>query len=430
LIRKPLPDGFRKGKKQKVSAKVAVLLPLPPTAELEAQVMNEHQPLALMSQETEARQQAGTQAGQSDEIFRLLVESVKDYAIFLLDVEGKVLTWNQGAERIKGYRAHEIIGRHFSQFYPPEAVESKWPDRELEIAKKEGRFTDEGLRVRKDGTTFWAHVVITALRDAQGVLKGFSKVTRDLTERQELEERTRKLNKELRNRVNQLQETQRQVELRTLELQKLSSDLMRVQDDERRKISRTLHDELGQELTSLKIELDLQNSALDGKRLVPAIEAAQRSLSKVRNLSYLLHPPLLEESGLLPALHWYFDGLEKRSELHVNFDYKPLPFPRLPRDLETTVFRIIQEALTNVYRHSGSEDARIDLNQTADRLTIRIRDFGKGISSTASAAGVGISGMKERLRQLNGEFKISRAEPGTMVEANIPLIDTLTEVSF
>jgi len=367
-----------------------------------------------------AKKYAMNQLKYSDEIFRLLVEGVEDYAIFLLDPTGKVSTWNQGAERIKGYKAQEIIGQHFSRFYPREAIESKWPDRELEIASKEGRYTDEGVRVRRDGSTFWAHVVITALRDDAGELRGFSKVTRDLTERREFEERTRQLNKELKGRINQLMESQRMVELRTLELQKLSAELMRVQDEERRRISRALHDELGQELAALKIDLDIQNS--DGQKLAPAIETVERALSKVRNVSYLLHPPLLDESGLLPALHWYFDGLKKRSELRITFDYMPRVFPRLSSELETTVFRIIQEALTNVYRHSGSEDARIDISQEIDRVRLRIRDFGKGIDPTAGTTGVGISGMKERVRQLNGELMVSRAEPGTLVEAVMPLI--------
>lgn len=349
-----------------------------------------------------------------------MVESVKDYAIFLLAPDGTVATWNQGAQRIKGYTAKEIIGHHFSRFYPKEAIESKWPDRELEIASKEGRYTDEGLRVRKDGSTFWAHVVITALRDETGSLQGFSKVTRDLSERREFEERSRELNKELRSRIGQLVESQRVVELRTLELQKLSGELLHVQDEERRRWARSLHDELGQELAALKLELDIKND----EKLAPAIELTERALSKVRNLTYLLHPPLLDESGLLPALHWYFDGLRKRSELRVTFDYKPATFPRLPRDLETAVFRIIQEALTNVYRHSGSEDARIDVTQDTERVIVRVRDFGKGIAPSASSAGVGISGMKERVRQLNGEMRISRAEPGTLVEATIPLYDT------
>jgi PAS domain S-box-containing protein len=355
---------------------------------------------------------------QTDETFRHLVDSVQDYAIFLLSPEGTVVTWNQGAQRIKGYNADEIIGKHFSRFYPRQAIESRWPDRELELAEKEGRFTDEGLRVRKDGSTFWAHVVITALRDDAGNLKGFSKVTRDLTERRELEERTRELNRELKARVAQLLETQRTVELRTLALQKLSGELLHVQDEERRKISRSLHDELGQELVALKMELDRQGM----QTLAPAIDLADRALSKVRNLSYLLHPPLLDESGLLPALHWYFEGLQKRSELRITFNYKPALFPRLPQDLETAIFRIIQEALTNAYRHSGTEDARIDIHQDSTGVTVRIRDFGKGIGPSASAAGVGISGMKERVNQLNGELKIMKVEPGTLVEATLPLL--------
>lgn len=357
---------------------------------------------------------------QTDEIFRLLVDGVKDYAIFLLDPNGNVATWNQGAQRIKGYAAKEIIGHHFSRFYPPEAIDSKWPDRELEIATKEGRYTDEGIRVRKDGSTFWAHVVITALRDASGTLQGFAKVTRDLSERRNLEEKTRELNKELRTRITQLVETQRQVELRTLELQKLSVNLLRVQDEERRRLSRSLHDELGQELAALKMSLDIEND----EKLAPFIEITARALSKVRNISYLLHPPLLDESGLVPALRWYFDGLKKRSAIRITFDSKPAIFPRLSPDLETTIFRVIQEALTNAYRHAGTDDVRIDLSLDDDRATIRVRDFGKGIGPTASAAGVGITSMKERVKQLNGELKISRVEPGTVVEATLPLYDT------
>jgi PAS domain S-box-containing protein len=125
---------------------------------------------------------------QSEERFKLLVESVRDYAIFMLDPEGHVLTWNAGAERFKGYRAEEIIGEHFSRFYPPEALASGLPAHELDVASKTGVFEDEGWRVRKDGTLFWANVVITAMRDAQGELVGFAKVTRDLTQRRAHEE--------------------------------------------------------------------------------------------------------------------------------------------------------------------------------------------------------------------------------------------------
>jgi len=112
------------------------------------------------------------------ELFRLLVESVRDYAIFVLDPEGNVLTWNPGAQALKGYTRDEIVGRHFSKFYPAEAVQNGWPQRELALAEKEGRFADEGWRVRKDGSTFWASVIISPLRAADGTVSGFAKVTK------------------------------------------------------------------------------------------------------------------------------------------------------------------------------------------------------------------------------------------------------------
>lgn len=126
-----------------------------------------------------------------DALFRRLVEDVPDYAIFLLDAEGCVRTWNLGAERIKGYKADEIIGRHFSTFYPQERIDARWPEHELEVATELGRFEDEGWRVRKDGTQFWANVVITRILDDNGHLLGFSKITRDMTERREQEEKLR-----------------------------------------------------------------------------------------------------------------------------------------------------------------------------------------------------------------------------------------------
>ena len=125
---------------------------------------------------------------RSEERFRLLVEAVKDYAIFMLDPDGYVVSWNAGAQAIKGWSEGEILGHHFSRFYPAEAVARGWPDRELRIAREQGRFVEEGWRVRKNGSTFWAYVVITAIFDHEGVLRGFAKVTRDMTQRQRLEE--------------------------------------------------------------------------------------------------------------------------------------------------------------------------------------------------------------------------------------------------
>jgi PAS domain S-box-containing protein len=361
-----------------------------------------------------------TSTEKGDPVFRLLVEAVRDYAIFVLDPEGHILTWNAGAQAIKGYTRDEILGKHFSVFYPPEAVQSGWPTRELALADKQGRFIDEGWRVKKDGTHFWASVAITALREPGGGLYGFAKVTQDLTSRKEAEERIQLLNRELRARVMQLDESQRVVELRTLELQKLSGQLLQIQDEERRRIARELHDDLAQHITALKMDLDAA-----GNR--QAANLAGSVLEKVRNISYLLHPPLLDEAGLRAALYWYVDGIVQRSGIQISVTVNPDNFPRLPKDIETTIFRVVQEALTNVYRHSGSQSARVEIEKQSERVCIRIRDYGKGVpqhiadKAAGRGVGVGVTGMRERLRQFGGELTISRAEPGTLVEAKIPL---------
>ena len=203
--------------------------------------------------------------------------------------------------------------------------------------------------------------------------------------------------------------------------------MLNIQDEERRRIARELHDDLGQELVALKITLETGKQLGDPNEFSRAIEFTDSAMAKIRNLSYLLHPPLLDESGLMPAIHWYLEGFKKRSELRITLDYKPSAFPRLAKEIETSIFRIIQECVTNIYRHSGSSDARIEIHLQTDRVIVRVRDFGKGIEGVSltgnvpTTTGVGIAGMKERLKQFGGELKIFKAEPGTTVEATIPL---------
>lgn len=355
------------------------------------------------------------------DLYRLLVESIRDYAIFVLDPEGRVLTWNPGAQALKGYTREEIVGQHFSKFYLPEAIQSGWPQRELLLAQKEGRFADEGWRVRKDGTVFWASVIITALRSADGEHTGFAKITQDMTERRRTEEQVQALNRELRQRLSQLEESRRVIELRTMELQKLSSQLLHIQDEERRRIARELHDDLGQQLSALKMLM--QNP----KDKDEALQTADKAVASVRNLSYLLHPPLLDETGLRSALYWYTEGLTKRSGIQISMTVKPQIFPRLSKEMEMTIFRIVQEGLTNVYRHADSDSARVEIDKQAEWVFVRVRDHGKGLPKEIEGKtltpniGVGVAGMRERLRQLGGELTLSRAEPGTLLEAKLPL---------
>ena len=362
----------------------------------------------------------GHKTKQSDDLFRLLVDSVRDYAIFVLSPDGHVLTWNAGAKALKGYEKEEIIGKHFSTFYSQDAVESGWPARELRMAEQEGRFSDEGWRVRKDGTSFWASVTITALRDSKGHLTGFAKVTQDMTERRAAGDRIQDLNRELRTRIAQLDESQRIVELRTLELQNLSGRVLSIQDEERRRLARDLHDDLGQQLTGLKMLLDSQKN-------FEASKMTHDCISTVRNLSYLLHPPLLDETGLRAALHWFIEGLAKRSNIDISLAVRPQDFPRLGTEIETTIFRIVQEALTNVYRHAQSDRAQVEIEKDGEWIVVRVRDYGKGVPTDMAKSisgvrmGVGVAGMRERLRQFGGDLSVRRSEPGTLVEARIPL---------
>jgi len=364
---------------------------------------------------------AATAVAEQTELFRLLVEAIRDYAVFVLDPEGRIVTWNPGAQAMKGYTKDEILGKHFSVFYSDEAVQNGWPDRELTLAAKEGRFADEGWRFRKDGTSFWASVIITPLRSNDGTVSGFAKVTQDLTARMEAEARVQALNRELRVRVAQLDESRRVIELRTLELQRLSARIMQVQDEERRRFARELHDDLGQQLTLLKMEL----GKLSGSE--PAGKLVDTAATTVRSLSYLLHPPLLDETGLRAALHWYVEGLTKRSGIQIALTFNPQIFPRLARDVEMTIFRVVQESLSNVYRHADAESARVEIDKQSDFVIVRVRDYGKGVpqelasGNHATGLGVGITGMRERVRQFGGDLILSRAEPGTVVEAKIPL---------
>ena len=356
----------------------------------------------------------------SEERFRLLVEGIEDYAIYSMDPNGVITSWNAGARRIKGYAAEEIIGQNFSRFYTPEDVEQGLPARVLQTALKEGHYDGEGWRVKKDGTRFWCNVVVTPLRDNGGNLIGFSKITRDMTER-----------KILMDRVQQHAE---ELERAQQSLRRLSGQLLQVQDDERRRLARELHDGAGQILAALNMNLEsLHDSILErippsmAQRLAESIRLTNQVIKETRTLSYLLHPPLLDEAGLRDALHWFVGGFIERSGIQTELEISP-DLSRLPRELETAVFRIIQEGLTNIHRHSGSSKARIHLILRQNEILLTIADEGKGIPTAGTEEqkggrklGVGIAGMRERVLQLGGCFEIAAGNPGTAIKAVFPL---------
>ncbi|HEX9460592.1 MAG TPA: MEDS domain-containing protein, partial [Thermoanaerobaculia bacterium] len=225
--------------------------------------------------------------------------------------------------------------------------------------------------------------------------------------------------------------TQQRNELRTL-----ANRLMHAQDDERRRIATMLHETTAQDLAALKMLLLRLNRAADSlsdderNTLAESISLAEQSMAGIRTVSYLLHPPFLDETGLLSALRWYATGFAERSGITVDLDL-PDRLERLPLETETVLFRIVQESLTNIHRHSESETALIRLRRDAETLVLEIEDRGHGIPSASldhitsgrSVAGVGIASMSERIEQLGGRLEVTSSERGTTVGVWLPLVN-------
>jgi two-component system, NarL family, sensor histidine kinase FusK len=218
-------------------------------------------------------------------------------------------------------------------------------------------------------------------------------------------------------------------------LRKLSGRLLQLQDDERRRLGRDLHDSAGQMLAALQMNLAALRhrcEAIDRKSsdlLTDSMEMADRVIKEIRTVSYLLHPPLLDEAGLASALRWYVEGLAQRSRMKIDLNLSP-SLGRLSQDLEIAIFRIVQESLINVHRHSGSSSAGIEIGIDGNQVFVKVQDRGKGIpaefldlgSTLPAALGVGIRGIAERVRELGGSVRIRRTFPGTSVEVMLPVV--------
>lgn len=229
----------------------------------------------------------------------------------------------------------------------------------------------------------------------------------------------------------------RQLEVLNRELRTLSSRLLTMQDEERRRFARELHDGLGQELSAAKMITDaigLRESPMAAHQDLAQISSLiEGSIQKVRSLSHLMHPPLLDEIGLRGALLWYSEGFSKRSGIETVIQFDPPDFPRCPKDLETTVFRIVQEALTNVFRHSGANKCTVSVVNTADQVLLAVRDNGRGVppgilAFQPESIGVGIAGMRQRVKEFDGDLRIKNLDDcGTLVEVILPNIRTESE---
>jgi two-component system, NarL family, sensor kinase len=227
------------------------------------------------------------------------------------------------------------------------------------------------------------------------------------------------------------------VEQRTQDLRRLSAELLQAQDEERRRVARELHDSFGQYLAVLKINLDQLAGAgpfsdLERKHtaglLSECLETVQQCIVETRTMSHLLHPPLLDEVGFASAAQWYVEGFGKRSKIDVRLDL-PNDLPRLPAAVELAFFRALQECLTNVHRYSGSSAVDIKVAVDAEEVSLSVRDYGRGMSTETlrkfrdhgSGVGIGLSGMRERMRELGGQLELSSDGRGTTVCARVPI---------
>jgi signal transduction histidine kinase len=234
-------------------------------------------------------------------------------------------------------------------------------------------------------------------------------------------------------------ELEGRVKERTLELdtanhslRELTARLMQLQDEERRRIARELHDSIGQNLAALTMNLtrvgaEIERLSQSAKTVNDSLTLAGEMHKEIRTVSYLLHPPLLDELGLASALRWYVEGFAERSKIQVQLDI-PDDFGRLPQEMETALFRTVQECLTNIHRHSESPVAAIHLARATNEIHLKVGDRGAGISaekldevSSGGTPGVGIRGMRERMRQLGGSLAVQSGERGTTVEARLPV---------
>jgi len=384
---------------------------------------------------------------ESDERFNSLMKGVQEYAIFCLDPLGYVVSWNAGAERLKGYRAEEIIGKHFSVLYPREDVTSGKPEQELAEAAQRGQSEDEGWRIRKDGSRFWANVVITALWDPGGNLHGFAKLTRDMTERHQKEETLTKakellelraeqrtavlarVNQQLRAEIAVREHAEQQLKTSLDQLRALAGRLQSAREEERTLIAREIHDELGQACTAIKMDLALigrkttkTQSQLRAK-VDSATQVVDNMIVTLRKIASELRPRALDDLGLTAALEWQAQEFQSRTGIHCRFIMPQEPIA-LDSERSTAIFRIFQESLTNVARHAHATRVEARLEREADQLIFRVHDNGRGFDPQEAKArrSLGLVGMQERAFLLNGELKVEGVPgAGTTIALRIAL---------
>jgi PAS domain S-box-containing protein len=326
-------------------------------------------------------------------------------AIFVRDPADRITYWNHGARQLYGYTSEEALGR-----VSHELLRTKFPEALNRITgrlHRDRRWTGELIHKRKDGSQ-----LVVASRwalDEHGNAYSVLETNSDITQQKESE--------------------------KALKESELAASLLRLQDDERRRIARELHDGVGQLLAAMSMNasrLEQERSKLSPEAARSAEENSrliQQITTDIRTMSYLFHPPLLDEMGLHSALKWYIEGFAERSQITASLEL-PADFGRLPKDHELCLFRIVQECLTNIHRHSGSSTALVRLWRTPEELRMEVSDEGRGIHpgiqskfASGQSAGVGLRGMQERVKQIGGTLGIHSNGKGASILVTLPLTE-------
>ncbi|MCU1302062.1 MAG: two-component hybrid sensor and regulator [Candidatus Sulfotelmatobacter sp.] len=363
---------------------------------------------------------------RSEEELRALANSIPQLA-WMADSDGHIFWFNRGWYEYTGTTFDQMEGEGWKLVHDPKMlplVTERWAESVRTGTPFEMEFPIRGA----DRRFRWFLTRVSPFRDPEGNVTRWFGTNTNIDEQRQLLQSLSDARDHLEARVQE-----RTTELKTANesLRDLSARLMKVQDEERRRLARELHDSVGQILAAISMNIGVvqaQSHKLDSiaaNAVLGNAQLVQQASNEIRTLSHLLHPPLLEIAGLASAIRWYVDGFSERSKIKVDVEI-PSSFGRLPDDVELAIFRIVQECLTNIHRHSGSDSATLRIQQDGNRLMIRLQDNGKGITlekqlelGESSRSGVGLRGMRERLRHLGGTLEISSNGNGTLVCATL-----------
>jgi PAS domain S-box-containing protein len=379
----------------------------------------------------EALELKSADLAEQREFFRVTLASIGD-AVITTDTSGVITFLNPVAESMTGWKAEDAVGQPIEKVFNVIDEQTRKPaPNPVFKALREGvvvGLANHTSLLALDGKETAIDDSAAPIRDRSGNISGVVMVFHDVTKQRQLLQSLSEARDHLEKRVQE-----RTAELKTANenLGQLSARVLQARDDEQRRLARELHDSVGQLVAGISMNIGVVKK--EAHKLSPAAakcvaenaELLEQVSKEIRTISYLLHPPLLDEAGLAAALQWYVIGFAERSQIKVELDV-PADLGRLPSDTEIAVFRVIQQCLSNIHRHSGSATADIRIHRQADHLIVQVQDNGKGIAkdklrdlTESGRSGVGLAGMRERLRRLSGTLEIESNGNGTLVRAKL-----------